>query len=172
MSQKCVSPPRSGRDFRVEDRRLPVTRCHEPSVCQAIVPRSGCRPLGCRSRRGCEPVELGEAVQVGIRFIIVDLDLAEAARERDLARRRELAGVEEKHLVREERVADRVERAHRSTPASRVDRRAPRPRGAASARAWRRPLTAAAADATQTMWSSSGTNPAAIIASRSAKLVV
>ena len=40
----------------------------------------------------------------------VDLDFAEAARELDLPRRRELLRREQQHLVREERVVDRAKR--------------------------------------------------------------
>ena len=63
----------------------PVTRRHEPSVCQASVPLSGCLPFGLAVLVEVrEPVELGIAVGV-ILVHHVDLHLAELPRERDLA---------------------------------------------------------------------------------------
>ena len=87
----------------------PVTRRHEPSVCQYSVPLSGCLPSGLPV--GVEvrqPVELGEAVGVVHRHH-VHLHLAELARERDLRRRRQLVRREDEHLVAQEGVVEGAE---------------------------------------------------------------
>ena len=46
MSQNQVSPPSAGTSIAYIIVASPVRACHDPSVCQASVPRSGCRPEG------------------------------------------------------------------------------------------------------------------------------
>ena len=46
MSQNQVSPPSAGISIAYIIVASPVRACHEPSVCHASVPRSGCRPEG------------------------------------------------------------------------------------------------------------------------------
>ena len=87
----------------------PVTRCHEPSVCQASVPLSGMLAVRLAVLvQVRQPVELGKAVGV-ILVHDVDLHFAEAAREGHLARRRHVLRRKQQHLVAQERLVDRAE---------------------------------------------------------------